>query len=407
MKTVGIVCEYNPFHTGHRHQIDILRESGAETIICAMSGNFSQRGELTVADKYTRAEASIRCGADIVVELPFPYSTLSAEGFCNAGVHILSSLECDTISFGSETADKALLTRAADVILSDSFIESYSRGDKKQGSAKAYFELLSERLGESAAPLSNDILAISYIAAIKRSGSNMDVFPIRRAGAAYKESKLGNALPSATAIREAVKNIAEGFFSVSDAHLPKDSLEVLRTAQSKGQAPVFTANIGSDILSFFKLMSSEDIVARAIKKSGGGQSVCCDGCGIVERLCNSAKAASSFDDFMRSAYTSRYTDARINRVILFSLIGVSDIFEKSLPEYTILLGASETGRNYLSGIRKTAVFPIITKPADAPEGIHTDLLRLSDSLYTSAMPKDVSFDYFLKKHPFMGQNCKL
>ena len=402
MKTVGIVCEYNPFHTGHGRQLDILRENGAEVIICAMSGNFSERGEMTIADKYTRAESAIKCGADVVVELPFPYSSLSAEGFASAGVHILAGLGCDTLSFGSECADKELLTRAADVILSDDFVRDYAERSKSQGTAKSYFDLLSSYLGGDTTLLSNDILAISYFAAIKRDGLNMDIFPIKREGAAYTSSQLGDSYPSATAIRKAVKNSSDGFFSVSDKHIPRETLTVLQNAQKNDIAPVFMGSIGSEILSFFKLMSPEDIILRAKKKSGGGEAVCCDGCGIVERLCNCAKTAPDFDKFVASAYNSRYTDARINRVILFSLIGASDIFEKSLPEYTILLASSENGRKHLSNIRKTGEFPIITKPADAPEGKPTDILRLSDSLYISAFTKSISFDYFIKKHPFMG-----
>ncbi len=402
MRVVGIVCEYNPFHTGHKRQIDILRENGAELIICAMSGNFSERGELTVADKYTRAEAAIKCGADMVVELPFPFSSLSAEGFARSGVHILANLGCDTLSFGSERADKELLIHAAEAIISEDFVRSYVEANKNQGSAKSYFKLLSTFLGEDTTLLSNDILAISYIAAIKRDRLNMDIFPVKREGAAYHESQLGYSYPSATAIRCAVKNSPEGFLTISDKHIPKEALETLKSAQSIGLAPVFSNCIGSDILSFFKLMSPDEICARAIKKSGGGASVLEDGCGIVERLCGCAKKATNFEDFIGNAYNSRYTDARINRVILFSLLGVSDIFAKAVPEYTTLLAASENGRNYLSNIRKTVEFPIITKPADAPDGVLTDILRLSDSLYASAMPKGVNFDFFIKKHPYMG-----
>ena len=402
MKTVGIVCEYNPFHTGHMRQIDILRESGAEIIVCAMSGNFTERGELTVADKYVRAEAAIKCGADVVVELPFPYSSLSAEGFCAAGVHILSSLGCDTISFGSESADEGLLRRAAEIIASSEFIADYAEVGKKQGSAKAYFDLLATHLCDGAKLLSNDILGISYIAAINRLNSQMEVFPIAREGAAYKETELSDTYPSATALRRAVKNAPDGFFSLGEDKIPTPALETLKGAQTGGIAPIFTDSIGSDILSFFKLISPDEIVARAIQKSGGGESVACDGCGIVDRICSSAKKARNFEEFLANSYTSRYTDARINRVILFSLLGVSDAFEKSLPEYTTLLGAGEIGRKYLSEIRKTLDFPVVTKPADAPEGALTDIIRLSDSLYASAMPKGVNFDYFLKKHPYMG-----
>ena len=401
MRVVGIVCEYNPFHTGHKRQFDVLRASGAEVIICAMSGNFSQRGELTVADKYTRAEATVQCGADIVVELPFPFSTLSSEGFARAGVHILANLGCNTLSFGSECADKKVLTRAADLILSEDFVRSYTESNKNQGSAKAYFDLISSHLGNDTALLSNDILAISYIAAIKRADLNIDIYPIKREGSTYTERQLGDSYPSATAIREAIETSPEGFLSISDNHLPREALEVLKSAQLSGFAPIFTKNIGSDILSFFKLMSPDDIIARAIQKSGGGAAVLEDGCGLVERLCNCAKKSNSFDDFIVSTYNSRYTDARINRVILFSLLGVSDIFAKSVPEYTTLLGASKNGRKYLSEIRKTLEFPIITKPADAPHCVSTNILRLSDSLYASAIPKGVNFDYFMKKHPYM------
>ena len=140
MKAVGIVCEYNPFHKGHEHQIRLLREKGAETVICAMSGNYTQRGELAVADKYTRAESALRCGADLVVELPFPYSSLSAEGFCRAGVHILSSLGCDTLCFGSECADETLLAKAAEVVSREDFVTAYAEVQKSAGSAKAYFD---------------------------------------------------------------------------------------------------------------------------------------------------------------------------------------------------------------------------------------------------------------------------
>ena len=402
MKTVGIVCEYNPFHTGHARQIEILRQSGAEVIICAMSGNFSQRGELTIADKYTRAESAVKCGADIVIELPFPYSSLSAEGFCRAGVHLLSSLVCDTISFGSESADITLLGRAADAVLSEDFVKAYTEANKSHGSAKSFFELLKAHLGDDVALLSNDILAVSYIAAIKRQGLKMDVFPIKREGAAFNESTLTGEFPSATAVRKTVKDSPDSFAALPDCYLPAAALETLTAAQKSGTAPVFIDEIGSDILSFFKLLSPDEIVARAIKKSGGGDHVACDGCGIVERLCNCAKLSSSLEELLMGAYNSRYTDARINRVILFSMIGVSDIFEDSLPEFTTLLAASEKGRKHLSEIRKTAIFPIVTKPADAPEGYGTDILRLSDSLYSSAMPRGATFDYFLKKHPYMG-----
>ena len=130
MKAVGIICEYNPFHSGHKRQIDTLRDMGYDCIVCVMSGNFTQRGELAMFDKYTRAKTAVLGGADLVFELPFPYSSLSAEGFATAGVHILSSLGIRNISFGSECADKQLLCTAADVISSQGFIQAYTVAQK-------------------------------------------------------------------------------------------------------------------------------------------------------------------------------------------------------------------------------------------------------------------------------------
>ena len=211
MKSVGIICEYNPFHNGHAAQIEILRGMGYERVVCVMSGNYTQRGELAIADKYTRSEAAIRGGADVVLELPYPYSSLSAEGFARAGVHILSSVGVDAICFGSESADLDLLTAASDAISSKEFVEKYSQS-VKGGSAKSFFSLLGEHIGRDCSILSNDILAIQYIAAIKSLAVKLDVVSIKREGAAYSKIELSqNELPSATAIRR--KIAADGMFS--------------------------------------------------------------------------------------------------------------------------------------------------------------------------------------------------
>lgn len=396
MKTVGIVCEYNPFHWGHKLQIDILREKGAETVICAMSGNFTQRGELAIADKYTRAKAAVKCGADVVLELPFPFSSLSAEGFARSGVHILSSVGIDTLSFGSECADIDLLRKAAKTVASEDFISAYSASQKDTGSAKAYFDTLKLILGNDVELLSNDILGVSYMAAINELNCGIDIFPIERKGGAYRSDKLDESLPSASAIRRALSEKSIDF--INGEHLPTPSLEVIKEAYALGIAPNFGYKMEREILSFFRLLTPSEITDRAISRSCGGYCVADDGCGIVERICRAARETDSFSEMLLRSYNARYTDARINRVILFSLFGVSDIFTKALPSYTTLLAASEQGRRYLSEIRKSSDFPIVTKPADAPEDALTEILRASDGFYSSAMGK--KSDYFVKMHPF-------
>ncbi len=402
MRTAGIICEYNPFHMGHKHQIDTLHTMGYDCVVCVMSGNFTQRGDLAMFDKYTRAKSAVLGGADLVLELPFPYSSMSAEGFANAGIHILASIGVDAICFGSECNDKSLLVNAANAITSPEFPQIYSELIKSGlGSTSAYLEAVKHISGTNARLLSNDILGISYIAAIKKGGYHIDILPIKREGAAYNDKNLkAGEPPSASAIREAVKKSELGMSELLCGHVPDLVLECLTNAKNEGLAPVFADNIASEILSFFKLMSPDEIAARAISRSNGGDHIAEDGCGICDRLCSIARKCKSFDEFQNRSYTSKYPNSRLNRVMLFSLLGVSDKIFRTKPEYTTLLAVNSIGRNFLARTRKTCELPIITKPADAPgEGIQKLLSESADSFYTEAIPSPTHADYFIKSHP--------
>ena len=405
MRTVGIVCEYNPFHNGHKNQIDILRGMGYDCVVCVMSGNYTQRGEPAMFDKYTRAKSAVLGGADIVLELPFPYSSFSAEGFASSGVHILASLGVEAICFGSECGDLSMIECAADALLSEDFSKIYSKYVKSgRGSAAAYFDAIGEISKKDFPVLSNDILGISYIAAIKRGNYKFDIVPIKRNGAAYNDKELTDGvLPSASAIREKIRNDGIDLIKLFSGHIPRYSLECLSNAIAVSLAPVFVGNIGSEILSFFKLMSPQELLDRAISRSHGGKNIADDGCGICERLCKTARESSTYAEFLKKSCSSKYTDARINRVILFSLIGVSDKITHSLPEYTTLLAANEVGRNFLSEIRKKCELTIVTKPADAPsDSTQKKLGESADALYADAMPIKSTVN-FIKLHPFMSK----
>ena len=405
MRSVGIVCEYNPFHLGHKHQIDTLKKMGYDCIVCAMSGNFVQRGEPSIADKYTRAKMAVLDGADLVVELPFPFSCLSAEGFATAGVHVLSSLGVDAISFGSESDDLSRLERMADATASVEFSKIYAdiQKNSSHGSASAYFEALKQLTGEDAEILSNDILGISYISAIKRMDADVDIVPIRRIGSSYNETELNDGvLPSASAIRSTIcKSVSDDLTAIEN-HLSKNALDTLLSAINNDLAPASFQNICESILSFFRLLTPDEIRERAILRCGGGSSVCEDGCGIVERLCRCASGARSFDEFISDAYNAKYTDARIRRVILFAMLGVSDIMSRSVPQYTTLLASNEQGRKFLAQKRKQECIEVVTKPADAPDdAVQTRLSQNADALYTGAMPCNPDSRIFVKSSPFI------
>ncbi|MBQ8004391.1 MAG: nucleotidyltransferase family protein [Oscillospiraceae bacterium] len=404
MRIAGIICEYNPFHMGHKHQIDTLRSMGYECIVCVMSGNYTQRGELAIFDKYTRAKAAVACGADLVVELPFPYSSLSAEEFANAGVRILASLGADTVSFGSECGDLHTLENAARTILSPDFKQKYSELQRgKLGSAAAYFEAIKYFSGEGPELLSNDILGISYLAAIQKMGLDIKVVPIKREGANYNDKTLfEGVLPSASAIREALNGSEDNIGNILDGFVPDPVVHILEDATIRGIAPISLRNIGTEILSFFRLMTAKEIINRAILRCGGGEYIAEDGCGICERVCNTARSSDNFEKFMKACYSSKYTNARINRVILFSVLGVSNALTHKPPEYTTLLAASSAGREILSVARKKCEFEIVTKPADAPrDSVQRKIGEAADILYSSAFPTYFSCDFFIKSRPFV------
>lgn len=226
MKTVGIVAEYNPFHAGHRKQFDRVKaEFGGETaIVCAMSGNYVQRGAPAVMDKTLRAKAAVACGADLVVELPTTVSLSSAEGFAAGGVGILSKL-CDALCFGAETGEAELLMETARALLSEDFSPLLRReldGGKSFPAARA--DALS-RMGLSGEILRrpNDILAVEYCKAILAQQSPMTPFPIRREGG-YHDQTPDRENPSATAVRRLMLT-GEPW----DSFVPEPARAVLKT----------------------------------------------------------------------------------------------------------------------------------------------------------------------------------
>ena len=399
MKAVGIVCEYNPFHNGHKRQIELQRQNGADCIICIMSGNYTQRGEPAITDKYLRAEMAIKCGADIVLELPFPCSSLSAEGFARAGVYILDRVGAETLSFGSECGDTETLTRAADIICRDAFKEIYAeliRGGA--ASTAAYMQAYEQICGEKADFSSNDLLGIAYIQAIRSLGLNIIPEAIKRNGSAYTEKSLDNTLPSATALREHISN--NGTVGLEN-FTPSPVIDILASAEKSGKITKSDERLSQIAHSFFRLHTPEEIVARATAKCGGA-SVLDDGCGLVNRLCEAARAESA-EKFFDQALHSRYTHSRIRRVILYSLLGVSEAVKDTLPQSVLLLGASQVGCKHLSGIRKNPKIEIITKPADLDtSSTYINIAAQADSLYTMLTDSPLPADYFIKRSPYIA-----
>ncbi len=318
MKCAAIISEYNPFHNGHKYQIDLLRSQGFDVIVAVMSGSIVQRGEIAIVDKFTRARAAVSCGVDIVVELPAPFSCTSGEYFARAGVIAADALGADSLSFGSECGDIDLLR-----------IHANERrfAEPSEGAARA------ELSGTSFS--SNDMLGIEYLRAIKATGSEMQPITHKRVGGAYNSETPDTEFSSATAIRRALK---DGNIADVQSQMPREAY----VAMNEGLSLICSSGLSDEIysgilLTALRTADKEELSAYAFMNGG-----------LASRLKNSAERAKSADELYRLAATKVYTNSRIRRAALCTVCRMPDTVRRHVPEYLSLLCANERGREYLA-----------------------------------------------------------
>ena len=387
MSDFGIICEMNPLHRGHEYLLRQARERGAERIVCVMSGNAVQRGELAVAEKYLRAEILLRCGADLVLELPFPWCAGSAEFFSRGAVSILRHF-CDKLIFGSESGDLMRLWRGAAIVGDPQFQADYRETLSLGGTSVGdYQRLLREyQIGPFS---SNDILAVEYIRAANELHAVLKYLPIQREGAGYGQTELcDEEYPSATALRRMWR---EGRFEETVKHLPEVSVEVWRRAKEEG---LFfdEGRLDPLLVTFFCL--HDGVYFETAEGAGGG---------LGNYLCATAREVKSAAELREALRTKRYTDARLRRLMLNCLCGVTQKDLSALPAYTTLLAANERGRTLLAEKRKTGDFPVVTKPADAPKESRQFLLgQRIDAVYAACLERPRSAaELFAAGRPFI------
>ena len=403
MKTVAIICEYNPFHTGHEYQInEIRREFGEDTVIIAlMSGNFTQRGEIAILDKSARAKIAVDCGADLCLELPFPYSMSSAEVFARGAVNILNSLgTVDYLSFGSECGDIDPLIKCAEAMLS----AEYERAIKRLLASKENKELGYPRLCEialtevsdsevaSIAALPNNILAIEYIKALISQKSNIIPHTIKRSGAGYNEEKMGNfEHQSASAIRRSILN---GDYSALE-YVPICCKETILSELELGNAPCLDTSLSTSVISRFRLSSSTDW--ESLPDASGG---------LYNRLRALSFEANSLAELIAMAETKKYTTARLRRAIWYYYFSVTSSEISAPCAYTQVLALNAKGSALLKRVKRTSSFPIITKPS-ATKKLSEDALSQkrrsdrADSIFQLTKPKAPSGCYALTVSPYI------
>lgn len=403
MTTVLIISEYNPFHKGHEYQINDIRNTfGNDTaIIALMSGNYTQRGEIAIADKYVRAECAVFGGVNLVLLLPFPYSMSSAEFFASAGVEIANKLGVvDYIAFGSENGDVTELTKVAKNMLSEDFkanLESANSSESNKTTGyprlceEVYEKTFSEKITDKFfSP--NNILAIEYIKALLRTGSEIKPYTTKRLGAGYNTKKISNTeFQSASAIRNSIN---ENDFSSLD-FIPKESRDiVIRNLKAK-KMPCEQERLSAAVLSFFRLNSP--VSSCEIHDADGG---------LYNRLISLSFKATSISTLAKLASTKKYTAARINRAIWYSLFGVTSSDVRTPPCYTQLLATDSVGQALLRRIKKTGKITVITKPSsyDNLDEVGLRQKKLSDTsdfIFELSKPEPSPADTSLKATPFV------
>lgn len=376
MKVSGIICEYNPFHNGHLYHINKTRENGATHIVAVMSGNFVQRGDVAVMNKFERAKIAVKNGIDLVIELPVAYSLASAEIFARGAVFLLDALGCvSELSFGSECGDISSLASAAKASISCSKSpELKPLLESGLSYPNALKQLAQQKYGDQVADVfdgANNLLAIEYIKAIAYLNSKIIPFTVMRKNAMHDGKEFSDDIASASYIRQCITEDNE--FS---RFIPKDTMNSYLNEARKGK----TANINA----------LEKIILYKMRAVSGDElcNVPDIGQGLENRFISS-KAAASLNELLFSVKTKRYPMARIRRIILCTLLGIRKQDLSQPPPYGRILAISERGCDILSELRGKTSIPFSTSLSKLSETSatakrFTELESFSSDVYALA-----------------------
>lgn len=341
MKTYGIICEYNPFHNGHIHQIEETRkQQGATHIVAIMSGNYVQRGDVAMIDKFARAKVAVNNGVDLVVEMPVVYSLSSANYFARAGVMMMGALGCvDGISFGSECGDIELLKNAAMASLNVSKPEKL-KPLLEQGMSfpQAVQQAIALDYGPIIASVfdsPNNTLAVEYLKAMKLLNLELETFTVKRKGAEHDSLTASDGIASGSLLRQMIEDGED-----ISAYVPKDMADLVAEYDDKEMLAYFD-NLERELL--YVLRSTvPPMVAECPDVDPG----------LANLVYRSAMESKSLDEFLEKAGTKRYTEARLRRILLNLYIGTKATDLMIMPPYGRVLAFNEKGAEILKAAKE-------------------------------------------------------
>ena len=317
-RACALICEYNPLHFGHLYQLTELKKVFS-TVVCILGGNLSQRGEVAVADRHTRAQAALRAGADLVVELPMPWCCSSAHEFASGGVFLAKALQTDALAFSAESDADTLYTAAKVRKEAEHAIRALQKTQNLSYPAAA-----EQIVGKALAGMPNDILGIEYICAC-------DGFPTYIL-------KREQSFLSSSAIRR-----ADDVLSL----LPQPSKEIF---EQDGSFPRKTEQVGKYLLATLRNLPRRDVYGLTDE--------------LYAHLQSHAGETDSFEAFVQSCTNKMYTAARIRRAVWSMTLGFFAELSEIRPTYTLLLAANKNGRAFLKATAKARTVPVVSRPAE-------------------------------------------
>lgn len=345
MKTSAIICEYNPFHNGHKYQIDKAKEiTGCDGVVALMSGNYVQRGDFSVFPKEVRALAAISGGIDLIVENPTLFTLRSAEGYASAAVYTLSRLGCiDYLVFGAECPDLDKLGKIAELFSNETdFFKNTLSEELSKGvsfpvaRSKTACKLLGQWTDEILSK-PNNLLAIEYIKALIKQKSHIKPVLIQRIGVEHNSNDVSNCFASASHIRGLISDNKE-----IKGLIPKKSLEIY----NKNTA-FDTKRCEKSIIASLALKSHSDIILSPDISEG-----------LENKLKNAAMTYNTIDELISYVKSKRYAYSRLRRAVICSYLGITKEDVKLMPQYIKPLAFNETGQMILRNAKKNASLPL-------------------------------------------------
>ena len=379
-KVLGIVAEYNPFHNGHLYHLnESKKQSGADYSVCVMSGNFTQRGDTAIIDKWSRTEMALKNGIDLVIELPVVYSISSAENFAYGSMSVLDKLGIvDTVSFGSEVGDLTILDSIAEILCTEPkeyvslLNHELSRGISfPKAREKALLMYLND-IRKYANVLSNpnNILGIEYLKALRNLKSNLTPMTIKRKASDYNSTAIKDGFASSTAIRKIITKPS----SLSKV-VPEETFSIIDNKIKHGQIVNGLSTFEKEILYKLRIMPIEWIADLPDVSEG-----------LEHAIKNAANSCNNVADLVSLVKSKRYTQTRIQRILLYALLDITkqdmENSKKGVP-YIRVLGMTENGKQLLSSIvTRNKKLNIITSPKKFMDHSNN---KISKSLFAKDM----------------------